>query len=94
MMAIQLFIVFLYMIMQSKWGAQLTVRESQAAIFVNEGQIADVYGPGKYELSTQNMPLMTALKSWKYAFNSPFKAEVLMCLALIAVIFFVVNKNA
>jgi membrane protease subunit (stomatin/prohibitin family) len=59
-----------------KMGAQLTVRESQAAIFVNEGQIADVYGPGKYELSTQNMPLMTALKSWKYAFNSPFKAEV------------------
>ncbi|QGQ94448.1 zinc-ribbon domain-containing protein [Paenibacillus psychroresistens] len=59
-----------------KMGAQLTVRESQAAIFVNEGQIADVFGPGRYELSTQNMPLLTALKSWKFAFNSPFKADV------------------
>ncbi|TXK83606.1 SPFH domain-containing protein [Paenibacillus sp. N3.4] len=59
-----------------KMGAQLTVREGQAAIFVNEGQIADVFGPGKYELSTQNMPVLTALKSWKYAFNSPFKADV------------------
>lgn len=59
-----------------KMGAQLTVRESQTAIFVNEGQIADVFGPGKYELSTQNMPLLTALKSWKYAFNSPIKADV------------------
>ncbi|MCS7459178.1 SPFH domain-containing protein [Paenibacillus doosanensis] len=59
-----------------KMGAQLTVREGQAAIFVNEGQIADVFGPGKYELSTHNMPLLTALKSWKYAFNSPFKADV------------------
>lgn len=57
-------------------GAQLTVRESQVAIFVNEGRIADVYQPGRYELSTQNMPIMTALKSWKYGFNSPFKSEV------------------
>jgi len=57
-------------------GAQLTVRESQAAIFVNEGQIADVYGPGRYELSTSNMPIMTKLQSWKFGFNSPFKAEV------------------
>ena len=57
-------------------GAQLTVRESQTAIFVNEGEIADVYGPGRYELSTSNMPVMTALQSWKYGFNSPFKAEV------------------
>ena len=57
-------------------GAQLTVRESQVAIMVNEGKIADVFGPGRYELSTQNMPIMTALKSWKYGFNSPFKAEV------------------
>ncbi len=57
-------------------GAQLTVRESQAAIFVNEGKIADVFQPGRYELSTQNMPVMTALKSWKYGFDSPFKAEV------------------
>ncbi|MET3846093.1 SPFH domain-containing protein [Paenibacillus sp. OAE614] len=59
-----------------KMGARLTVRESQAAIFLNEGQIADVFGPGTYTLSTQNMPVLTALKSWKYAFNSPFKADV------------------
>jgi membrane protease subunit (stomatin/prohibitin family) len=57
-------------------GAQLTVRESQVAIFVNEGRIADVFQPGRYELSTQNLPLLTALKSWKYGFNSPFKSEV------------------
>ena len=59
-----------------KMGAQLTVRESQAAIFVNEGQVADVFGPGRYELSTQNMPVLTKLKSWKYGFDSPFKADV------------------
>lgn len=59
-----------------KMGAQLTVRESQAAVFVNEGQIADVFTPGKYELTTQNMPIMTTLKSWKYGFNSPFKADI------------------
>lgn len=59
-----------------KMGAQLTVRESQTAVFVNEGQIADVFGPGRYELSTENMPVLTKLKSWKYGFNSPFKAEV------------------
>jgi len=57
-------------------GAQLTVRESQVAIFVNEGQLADIFEPGRYELSTSNMPIMTALKSWKYGFNSPFKADV------------------
>jgi membrane protease subunit (stomatin/prohibitin family) len=59
-----------------KMGAQLIVRESQVAIFVNEGQIADVFGPGHTTLSTQNMPVMTMLRSWKYGFNSPFKAEV------------------
>lgn len=59
-----------------KMGAKLIVRESQAAIFLNEGQIADVFGPGTYTLSTQNMPVLTALKSWKYGFNSPFKADV------------------
>ncbi len=59
-----------------KMGAQLTVRESQAAVFVNEGVIADVYFPGRHVLNTQNMPIMTKLKSWKYGFNSPFKAEV------------------
>ena len=57
-------------------GAQLTVRESQVAIFVNEGELADVYTPGRYELSTSNMPVMTKLQSWKYGFNSPFKADV------------------
>ena len=57
-------------------GAQLTVRESQAAVFVNEGQLADVFTPGRYELSTQNMPIMTALKAWKFGFNSPFKSDV------------------
>lgn len=59
-----------------KMGAQLTVRESQVAVFINEGQLADVFEPGRYELTTENMPLLTKLKSWKYGFNSPFKAEV------------------
>ena len=59
-----------------KMGAQLTVRESQAAVFVNEGQLADVFTPGRYQLTTENMPVLTKLKSWKYGFNSPFKAEV------------------
>lgn len=59
-----------------KVGAQLTVREGQAAVFVNEGQIADVFGPGRYELKTQNLPILTKLLSWEYGFESPFKAEV------------------
>ncbi|WP_318614383.1 SPFH domain-containing protein [Sporosarcina sp. YIM B06819] len=59
-----------------KMGAELTVRESQAAIFVNEGEIADVFGPGRHQLYTQNMPILTKLKSWKHGFESPFKAEV------------------
>ena len=59
-----------------KMGAQLIVREAQAAIFVNEGVIADVFGPGRHTLETENMPLLTGLKSWKYGFNSPFKADV------------------
>ncbi|MBR3874805.1 MAG: SPFH domain-containing protein [Clostridia bacterium] len=57
-------------------GAQLTVRESQSAVFVNEGQLADVFAPGRYELTTQNMPILTALKAWKFGFNSPFKSDV------------------
>ena len=57
-------------------GAQLTVRESQAAVFVNEGRLADVFGPGRHELTTQNMPVMTALKAWKFGFNSPFKSDL------------------
>ncbi len=59
-----------------KMGAKLTVRESQAAVFVNEGQIADLYTPGMYTLETQNMPILSTLQGWKYGFNSPFKAEV------------------
>jgi len=59
-----------------KNGAKLTVRESQVAVFVNEGQIADVFQPGMYELTTQNLPILSTLKGWKYGFNSPFKAEV------------------
>jgi membrane protease subunit (stomatin/prohibitin family) len=59
-----------------KMGAKLTVREGQAAVFVNEGQIADVFSPGLFTLNTQNMPVMTTLRSWKYGFESPFKAEV------------------
>ncbi|MDW0117277.1 SPFH domain-containing protein [Sporosarcina thermotolerans] len=59
-----------------KMGASLIVRESQVAIFVNEGEIADVFTPGHHVLYTQNMPILTKLKSWKTGFNSPFKAEV------------------
>lgn len=59
-----------------KNGAQLTVTESQQAIFVNEGEIADIYGPGRHELRTENMPILTKLKGWVYGFNSPFKADV------------------
>ncbi len=59
-----------------KYGAKLTVRESQMAVFVNEGVIADVLGPGIYELETKNLPIMTNLEHWDHAFNSPFKAEV------------------
>ena len=59
-----------------KNGAQLTVRETQVAVLVNEGQFADVYQPGRYELTTQNMPILTTIKGWKYGFNSPFKVDV------------------
>lgn len=59
-----------------KMGARLTVRESQVAVFMNEGQIADVYTPGMYTLQTQNMPVLSTLKGWKYGFDSPFKADV------------------
>jgi membrane protease subunit (stomatin/prohibitin family) len=60
-----------------KNGAQLTVRPGQVAVFINEGQIADVYQPGKHRLETANMPILSTLKGWKHGFNSPFKAEVL-----------------
>ncbi len=59
-----------------KMGAKLTVRESQVGVFINEGQIADVFEPGMHSLTTENMPILSTLKGWKYGFNSPFKAEV------------------
>lgn len=59
-----------------KNGAQLTVRESQVAVFVDEGQIADIFPPGMYTLETANLPILSTIKGWKYGFNSPFKAEV------------------
>ena len=57
-------------------GCQLIVRESQIAMLVSGGQIADVYGPGTHKLTTANMPIITKLASWKYGFDSPFKADV------------------
>ena len=62
-----------------KYGAKLTVRQAQAAVFVNEGEIADVLGPGIYELTTKNLPILTTLQHWDHAFESPFKAEVYFC---------------
>lgn len=59
-----------------KYGAKLTVREGQAAVFVHEGVLADVFGPGLYELQTNNMPVMTTLQHWDHGFQSPFKSEV------------------
>ena len=59
-----------------KMGAKLVVREGQMAAFVNEGKLADVFKPGTYTLSTQNLPILTTLRGWKYGFDSPFKAEV------------------
>lgn len=59
-----------------KNGAKLVVREGQAAVFVNEGKLADVFTPGTYTLTTQNLPILATLRGWKYGFNSPFKAEV------------------
>jgi membrane protease subunit (stomatin/prohibitin family) len=57
-------------------GAQLTVRDSQMALFVNEGNVADVFSPGRYELSTKTLPILTTLLNWDKAFKSPFKSEV------------------
>jgi len=62
-----------------KYGAKLIVRESQFAVFVNEGEVADVLGPGTYELETKNLPLLTTLQNWHHGFQSPFKAEVYFC---------------
>jgi membrane protease subunit (stomatin/prohibitin family) len=62
--------------MEIQNGAQLTVRESQMAAFVNEGRIADVFGPGLHTLNTRNLPLLTNLMNWDKEFQSPFKSEV------------------
>jgi excisionase family DNA binding protein len=59
-----------------KNGAQLIVRESQVVQFVYLGEFGDTFGPGKHTLTTDNIPILTRLKSWKYGFNSPFKADV------------------
>ena len=59
-----------------KNGAQLIVRESQVVQFVYLGEFGDTFGPGKHTLTTDNIPILTKLKSWKYGFNSPFKADV------------------
>jgi len=59
-----------------QYGASLTVRESQMAMFVNEGKVADVFGPGMYKLTTQTLPVLTYLKNWDKLFESPFKSDV------------------
>ena len=59
-----------------KYGAKLTVREGQSAVFVHEGQLADVFTPGLYMLETNNMPVMTTLQHWDHGFKSPFKSEI------------------
>ncbi|MFO1340802.1 MAG: SPFH domain-containing protein [Burkholderiaceae bacterium] len=59
-----------------QYGAMLTVRESQLALFVNEGQMADTFGPGLHKLATQTLPLLTNLKNWDKLFQSPFKSDV------------------
>lgn len=62
-----------------KYKARLVVREGQIAVFINEGQLADVFRPGTYTLETKNLPVLATLQGWKYGFESPFKAEVYFC---------------
>src|SRR5207249_9550363 len=59
-----------------KRGAQLIVRESQVVQFVYLGEFGDTFGPGKHTLTTDNIPILTTIKSWKYGFESPFKADI------------------
>lgn len=59
-----------------QYGARLTVRESQTAVFVNEGRVADVFGPGLHTLSTNTLPVLTSLQNWDKLFASPFKSDV------------------
>ncbi len=61
---------------QIKNGAQLIVRPGQQAIFVRQGQVADVFEPGQYRLETKNLPVLSRLAGWKYGFDSPFQAEI------------------
>ena len=62
--------------MEIQNGGQLTVRDSQMAVFVNEGQVADVFGPGLHTLTTHTLPILTYLRNWDKAFKSPFKSDV------------------
>lgn len=59
-----------------QYGASLTVRESQMALFVNEGKVADIFGPGMHKLTTQTLPVLTYLRNWDKLFESPFKSDV------------------
>jgi membrane protease subunit (stomatin/prohibitin family) len=59
-----------------QYGASLTVRDSQMAVFVNEGKVADVFGPGRYTLNTNTLPVLTYLQNWDKLFQSPFKSDV------------------
>ena len=59
-----------------KNGAQLIVRESQCAVFMHEGELGDIFHPGRHKLSTSNIPILTTLSSWKYAFDAPFKCDI------------------
>jgi membrane protease subunit (stomatin/prohibitin family) len=61
---------------QIKQGAQLIVRPGQTAVFVHQGKVADVFGPGRHTLETKNLPVLSTLAGWKFGFDSPFKAEV------------------
>ena len=60
-----------------KNGAQLIVRPGQVALFVDQGKVADVFTPGRYQLTTANLPLLSTLRGWKYGFASPFKADII-----------------
>jgi membrane protease subunit (stomatin/prohibitin family) len=62
--------------MEIQYGASLTVRDAQLAVFVNEGKVADAFAPGMYKLTTQTIPLLTYLKNWDKLFESPFKSDV------------------
>ena len=64
---------------QIKYGAQLIVRPGQSAVFVHQGRIADVFGPGHYTLETKNLPILSTVLGWMHGFDSPFKSEIYFC---------------